>query len=238
MKTIKILQYIFLCVGLITLSTTGIWSYTTLEFVNNARSTQGTVTDLIQSRSSSSSSTRNSYVYRPKVTFRTETGEDITFQSSTGSNPPAYARGENLNVLYDPENPQNAKISDTLSLWLGPIILGIIGFIFSVIGIGFSVYFYKKGKQKKYLLRYGTPVTAQIDSIIQNTNVRVNGKHPFQIIAQWQDPVSNTLHLFKSENIWFNPEPHIESDIITVLLNQAAPQKYYVDISFLPKTAE
>ncbi|WP_085901275.1 DUF3592 domain-containing protein [Kiloniella majae] len=238
MKTIKILKYIFMSVGLITLSVMGIWSYTTHNFVDNAHSAQGTVIDLIQSRSSSSSSTSNSYVYRPEVIFQTATGEEVTFQSSTGSNPPAYNRGEKVSVLYNPENPQDAKIDGTLSLWLGPLILGVIGFIFSAFGIGLSVYFYKKEKLKNYLLRHGSHVTARIDSITENTSVRVNGRYPFQITAQWQDPVSGTLHLFKSDNIWFNPTDHIQRDTVTVLVDQSDPEKYFVDLSFLPKTVE
>jgi len=238
MKTIKILQYIFISVGLITLLSMGTWGYVTYRFINTAHSTQGTVVNLIQSRSSSSSSTTNSYVYRPEVIFQTLTGEEITFQSSTGANPPAYRKGESVSILYEPQNPQNARINDILSLWLGPIILGIVGLIFSVFGTGISIYRYKKGKLKNYLLRHGSPVTAQIDSIAENTSIRVNGRYPFQIIAQWQDPVSGILYLYKSENIWFNPSSHIQRDTITVLVDQTDPQKYFIDLSFLPKTAE
>ncbi|WP_120498677.1 DUF3592 domain-containing protein [Kiloniella sp. EL199] len=237
MKIIRTLKYIFIGVGLIALLSMGAWSYMTFQFIDTAHSAQGTVTNLIRYRSSSSSSTSNSYVYRPEVVFQTLTGEKITFQSSTGANPPAYSRGETISILYAPQAPQDAKINDTLSLWFGHIILGIVGFIFSAFGLGISAYLYKKEKLKKYLLRHGSPVTAQIDSISENTSIRVNGKYPFQIIARWQNPINNTQHLFKSENIWFNPSPHIQRDTVIVLVDHSDPEKYFVDISFLPKTA-
>ncbi|WP_299381214.1 DUF3592 domain-containing protein, partial [uncultured Kiloniella sp.] len=205
----------------------GIWSYTTLRFIDTAHSAQGIVIDLVQSRPSSSS-TSSSYVYRPEVIFQTATGEEITFQSSSGSNSPAYSKGESVNVLYESERPQNAKINDTFSLWFGPAILSIVGLIFAAFGIGISIYLYKKEKLKNYLLRHGSSVTAKINSIKENTRIKVNGRSPFQITAQWRDPVSNTLHLFKSDNIWFNPTDHIQRDTVTVLVDQSDPEKYFV----------
>ncbi|WP_421780334.1 DUF3592 domain-containing protein [Kiloniella litopenaei] len=238
MKTIKILHYIFITVGLIALLSMGAWSYKTYQFIDTAHSAQGTVINLIQSRSTSSSSTSNSYVYRPEVSFKTLTGDEIIFQSSTGSNPPAYKKGESVSILYEPENPQDAKINDTLSLWFSPVILGLVGLIFSAFGIGISIYLSKKEKLKNYLLRHGSPITAKIDSIAENTSIRVNGRYPFQVISQWQDPTNNTLHIFKSENIWFNPSPHIDQDTVTVFVDQSNPKKYFVDLSFLPRISE
>jgi hypothetical protein len=59
----------------------------------------------------------------------------------------------------------------------------------------------------------------------------------YRICAQWTNPVTSEIHIFNSENIWFDPADHINTDEVTVLIERDNPKKYYVDISFLPKVA-
>jgi hypothetical protein len=66
----------------------------------------------------------------------------------------------------------------------------------------------------------------------------VNGRSPYQIISQAPDPASNTVRVFESENIWFDPSEYIKSETIDVLLHPENPKKYVMDISFLPKLDE
>jgi len=71
-----------------------------------------------------------------------------------------------------------------------------------------------------------------------NESLRVNGRSPFQIITQSLDPASDTVRIFESENIWFDPSEYIESETIDVFIDPNDPEKYVMDISFLPKLAE
>ena len=44
------------------------------------------------------------------VRFKTENGQDISFQSSYSSSPPEYDVGESVQVIYSLENPEEAVI--------------------------------------------------------------------------------------------------------------------------------
>ena len=68
--------------------------------------------------------------------------------------------------------------------------------------------------------------------------VTANTTNPYLIYVQWKKPMTSKLHVFKSENIWFDPTDHINTDEITVLIESNNPKKYYVDTSFLPKLAD
>jgi len=65
----------------------------------------------------------------------------------------------------------------------------------------------------------------------------VSGRHPFRVIAQWQDPSTAKIRVFKSHNLWFDPSRFITQKQIRVFLDRNNPKRYYVDLSFLPKQA-
>jgi len=69
------------------------------------------------------------------VRFKTADGKSIEFQSTTQSNPPAYYAGQNVTVLYDPGKPNSAAISGLFSIWGVSLILGIIGTVFTGVGL-------------------------------------------------------------------------------------------------------
>jgi hypothetical protein len=81
------------------------------------------------------------------------------------------------------------------------------------------------------------PIEASIQSVGINTDVSVNGRNPFRIVAQWQDPATSQVYVFESHNIWFDPSSYIKQKAIRVFVDKANPGKYYVDVSFLPQLA-
>lgn len=69
----------------------------------------------------------------PVVAFTDRDGQSHTVQVPEGSSPPEWSAGDAVTVLYDPANPQSARIdswSSTLLLWLLPAITGIAGTAF------------------------------------------------------------------------------------------------------------
>ncbi len=201
----------------------------TQDFLKSAVTTDGVVVELIRSRSD------DSIVYYPAVEFRTQSGTTIEFTGSTGSNPPSYFQGEAVTVLYQESSPNHAKIKGFFSVWGVTTIVGGLGALFFL--IGFSVILKKRSKTKKkeYLTKNGIAVKARIQEVIINRSLKVNNRSPYQIYAQWNDPATSEEHIFKSENIWFDPTKHINGDEITVLIERNNPKKYYMDISFLSK---
>lgn len=37
---------------------------------------------------------------------------------------------------------------------------------------------------------------------IVNSSYRVNGRHPYRIICEWNNPLDSKKYIFKSKNIW------------------------------------
>lgn len=225
----KIVKYVFLIVGLAMLSGAIYLYQSKRAFLDRAVTVQGTVTELLPSRSD------NSTTYKPVVAYTTKDGKQIEFTSSVSSNPPSYHEGETVEIFYDPADPYDAEINGFVSLWLAPLILGILGTVFSL--IGFSIIFFAKRKQKKIedLKFNGKSIVTKFDHVELNSNYKVNGRSPFLIYSQWLNTTTNELHLFKSDDIWFDPTDFILSEDIKVLIDPSNPKKYYMDISFLPK---
>lgn len=229
MKVISIIKYVFSTIGL-GLLIGALYLYLDKQtFLKNADVAQGTVKELHSYRSD------NSVMYTPVIVFSTKKGEQIEFTSSVSSSPPSYHQGEKVKIFYESNDPYNAEINGFASLWLAPLILGILGTVFFLIGFFIFLTGYLSKKKKEYLLSNGKPIMTTFSQVGINTGLKVNGMSPFQIHSQWIDPVSNQLYVFKSDNIWFNPTNFIETENLKVMIEPGNPKKYYMDISFLPK---
>ena len=85
-------------------------------------------------------------VYFPIVEF-TAGGELYTFESGSGSSSRPYKKGQEIPVLYHPDNPENAQIESFGSQWLGVLICGLIGIVF--IGMATAIHFiFRAGASK------------------------------------------------------------------------------------------
>lgn len=231
MRVYNLLKYLFALLGA-ALLVGAIFSYqNTVTFLDEAREVPGTVTDLVYSRSSNSSS------YYPVVSFVGASGQVIEFRSSSGTNPASYRVGEPVSVLYTAGQPDSARIHDFFSLWGVSLILGIIGGVFFLAGaLMILVPWVRQGRGAK-LRDTGQRIVAQIQSVEQNTGLVMNGQSPFRIVSQWQDPATATVHVFRSDNLWFDPSSHIQDESINVYIRPENPKRYWVDTSFLPKLA-
>ncbi|SHO56934.1 DUF3592 domain-containing protein [Vibrio quintilis] len=224
MKPSSIFKLAFMAFGLVFLALAAFLFHQQQSFLNHSVRTDGTVIAFISDGT-----------YYPVVSFQTTEGEMIEFKSSTGSNPPSFSRGENVEVVYRPDLPEHAEIYSFFHLWLGPLIFGILGGLFFLTGVGFFIFSLFGNRKKNYLKQHGTPVTARFQQVEMNTSLELNGRHPYVIIAQWQNPQTSQLHVFKSENLWFDPTDII-TDELTVLIEPGNPAKYYMNIPGQPET--
>ena len=165
--------------------------------------TEGVVTDLIATLSSRTSSTGTtsiagrSYVYAPVVQFQTNNGKSIAFESSLSSNPPDYAVGDSVQVLYIEDDPSHAKIYGFFYLWGGSLIFGGIGTPFFAIGFGWLIVDRSRYRSKKRLKQHGVKIVTRFYSVEQNTALEVNGRYPYQILSKWKNPRTSSQHVFK-----------------------------------------
>jgi hypothetical protein len=232
MKALAIIKYVFSLIGLGMLVGAFFWYKSTNEFLADAITAEGTVIELRLSRSSDSTT------YAPVVNFITQDGETITFVSSVSSNPPSYRVGEKADIFYLPADPYDAKLDGFFSLWGGATIVGGMGGLFFLIGSAIAILPVLKGRRDESLRRQGIPIETEFQSVERNTAYSVNGRHPFRILTQWQNPATSEVHVFHSDNLWFDPTNYIKSKRITVFVERNNPKRYFVDLSFLPKMAE
>ena len=102
-------------------------------FIGKAQEAKGTVIQMVYSRTSSSSGSGGGYA--PVYQFKTLDGQSIVIQDSLSSNPPRFQVGQEIDVLYEPGNPQKARINKWMNLYFVPVLLGGMGLIFGGVGI-------------------------------------------------------------------------------------------------------
>ncbi|PWH14924.1 MAG: DUF3592 domain-containing protein [Anaerolineae bacterium] len=120
----------------------------TAAFVQQSARAEGIVVDLVRTQKTDERGNIQTSYY-PVIEFTTAQGELIRYQASTGSNPPSHQKGDKVQVLYNPANPQRAVEDSFFSLWLPSaimlgsgalvILIGIVAFLRSVLlllGVG------------------------------------------------------------------------------------------------------
>lgn len=180
---------------------------------------------------------RSGSVYFPVVAFKTADGTQIELVGKTGTSSPRFVKGQQVEVIYRSEDPNDAKIGTFLDLWGPAFFLTIFGTIFSAISLAFIFIPWKMRHTAADLRVHGTPVLAEYERVAVNPAVSVNGASPYRIFAQWQDPATSQVHVFHSEDIWYDPKKFIKRKQLTVYVDPRNLKRYFVDISFLPPVA-
>jgi len=106
-------------------------AYTSWQLDQNGETTTGIVVALEES----STSEGGCCVYSPVIEFSAN-GQTYTFEGDNASDPPAYAVGEQVNVIYDPADPDTAQINKWTERWLFPIII-IPAMLFAALLVNF-----------------------------------------------------------------------------------------------------
>jgi hypothetical protein len=243
MKIVTILKWLFAVLGAGMLIGAAVSLVHTRSFLAQASRAQGTVVALqprhsrhTNTNGTNSSDTGDSVTFAPLVRF-SYASQVIDFTSSSSSNPPSYRIGETVRVLFLESNPSSARIDSFFPVWGATVILSSLGSVFFLIGGGMIIVPRMGARADERLLQEGIPVEATFVSVDRNPSVTVNGRNPFRITAQWQDPATLRVYVFVSRNIWFDPTPYVQGKSVKVYIARGNPKKYYVDLSFLPELA-
>lgn len=98
-------------------------SIPTAEFVRASAVTDGTVTYLQRVYSTR----RSKDVYLPVFRFIASDGETHTIMAPSNASLVPFKRGDHVRILYLNGHPETARIDSIAQLWMGQIIVGIIG---------------------------------------------------------------------------------------------------------------
>lgn len=93
-------------------------AYTSWQLQFNGVITPGTVVRLNEQ----SDGEGGCCTYVPVIDF-TVNNQVYTFEGDNASDPPAYEVGEQVNVRYDPTNPNTAQIDSFFERWIFPMII-------------------------------------------------------------------------------------------------------------------
>jgi hypothetical protein len=104
-------------VGLLFVSVAVYFYWSTSNFLQSSAEAQGIVTDIVL---------RGDHYY-PGFEFSTPSSGDYTVHSSTGAHPTRFSVNERVTVVYEPNDPAQARIKEFWSLWLFPVIFGVLG---------------------------------------------------------------------------------------------------------------
>jgi uncharacterized membrane protein len=110
----------------------GLWqTQSVLYEVKHFSKTEGQVVDVVSIKGR-----RGVTFYSPQVRFLSQSGEVVIFVERTQNSNNTYQKGDRVKVLYNPENPADARVSVWWSLYLVPFSFVIIGGVTLVLMIG------------------------------------------------------------------------------------------------------
>lgn len=217
--TEKLIFGIFLAVGLI-LAGIGVgWLVNSINVSNKALTTTAVITEIDTYRDSDGDRHHNVY-----ISYEVDgvTYDDVRLGEYSSS----MYEGKEIEIKYLEDKPGKPYAS----LWMGPIMLMIMGLIFGLVGgVGFFATLKNKIQGKK-LIAEGRCLQATVESIDWNRNYRVNGQSPYVIICTYKDEFSNTVYRFKSGNIWYDPSIKLPvGSLVDVYVDPQDYSKHYVD---------
>jgi len=67
--------------------------------------------------------------YRPRVRFKTETGEIVTFDGQLSTTTRRFALGAPVPVSYPRTNPTQARVAAFADNWLGALVAGVVALV-------------------------------------------------------------------------------------------------------------
>lgn len=223
-KTEKIVFLLFLVLGLLFLAIGIVICIKTFDYQGKVETT-GIISQMVPYTDSDGDTSYNVY-----VKYRVD-GEE--YNSKLSGYFSSYYVGKEIKIYYDKNNVNNisAKSLDMLML-----LFPGFGLIFVCIGGIPLIIKSNKKKQEKKLREFGTRIDAVYIETTINNAYSVNGRLPYNIICEWDNPADNKKYIFKSKNLWINPESLIaEKNIKTfsVYIDMNNMHKYVIDVDEL-----
>lgn len=158
-------------------------------------------------------------------------GEKITARANGYSS--GFYKGKEIEIYYNEENPNQISIPSLDLLFL--MFPGIGVLFVGIGGTGLLVKWRKKKREEK-LREDGDVIYGDYVETRLNTSYSVNNRHPYNIICEWYNVEDGKTYIFKSNNMWMNPENKIEEQNITtfpIYIDLEDKKNYMVDIDSL-----
>ncbi len=126
----RLIVPLFFTVAVLMLSICAFTALNTSRALAKEASVQGYVVDVVARADSD-----GQQFFYPVVEFVLPDETRYTVQTSEGSWPPAYEKGQSVTILYQRDQPRNARIkstSSTIGIWTWSIVTGFLGVAFAI----------------------------------------------------------------------------------------------------------
>lgn len=227
---------LLLAVGLVLAGTAGWMTLADRAFHARAVEATGTVVGFEQRRltmrrmTGDGGARRESTGFAPIVEWRDRRGTVRRFSGSVATRPPAYRVGERVRLLHLPGQPESARIDDGLEGGFPALVLGASGVVLAGAGLALAAIHRRRRRSALALLRNGIPVEAAFVECRPDRRVRVNGRHPWRIVAEAVHPLTGEMRRFESDHVWDDLTPALAGRTVRVLCDPADPRSYHVDL--------
>ncbi len=222
-------------IGIIILLITVFFVAKRIEFVSGAEKVTGHVVAEVVKESTDSEG-RPVGTYYPRVRFVTMDNTEYEFVSSVGDDDPTYDVGDRIDVIYSPSAPSEAFVSSFLTLWAIYLLPGGVGLLICFVGFGSALRSTFQNRRADQLKISGELVRAELQDPDTTRLVSPDRAPLYYLAGRWKEPASQKDYIFQSERIWLDPKPYLHGRThLEVYIDPQNPERYYVDISFLPK---
>jgi hypothetical protein len=220
-------------IGILALAAGAVFTVLTARFVAGSERAEGTVVDRVRSVDEED----DSVSFYPVVRFTTAAGRTVRFESNVSTSDEI---GDEVEVLYDPDDPTDARLSGFLNVWGFSLIFAGIGAVFITVSAVILRRTRRPSKEDvEGLRRHGRRVQGGSPRVVYCTEIDVAGSSPYRLEVDVHDRPTNKVRVLKSEYIWFDPEPYLKGrETIDVYLDPEDPDRYVVDTSFLPESED
>ena len=184
MKSVKMIWMFFAIFGLIFLGIGGAFVIPNLLNNENKVETVGTISEIARHRDSDGDTSYDVY-----VVYEVD-GKEI--ESELNGYMSGYHEGKEIEIYYDKNNPR--KIG-TRGLDIVMLLFPGMGLLFFLIGACGFAGCIKKDRMKKRLRDTGEIIYATYSELVYNRNYSVNGRHPYYITCEWENPMDNKRYL-------------------------------------------
>lgn len=215
---------LFAIVGMVFLVVGIFLTYNTLFSKTEKVQTTGIITSIESDRKSD-----GGYEYEVWVQYD---ANGKTYESELGSYVSSFYEGQTIDIYYEKENPKKIGTEGTELMIL---IFPVVGLIVMVAGIIGFVGKKKRKQEIDELKNNGQLIHATFIESKRNMAYAVNGRHPYNVFAEWVDPEDGKTYTFKSDNMWGNTWDMIGEygsavKEIPVYINRENKDKYYMDL--------
>lgn len=181
---------------------------------NDHKNTEGTITDIRDTNVSINKERVLGYKYTFSHDNEDYSGESFMTRKRLNE-------GNNVKIIFHPDNPHISKISGT-NLNIGGY-ASLFVLIFPLVGLTLAFFGYKSGSKQLSMLKSGI-ITHALVSDVKKTNVTVNNRRVFKVKMEYQDSRGGTHTNYHSTT-----EPSVLTDEPTelILYNPQKPSDFW-----------